>query len=158
MYDRTESCASIDGRLGEFFKTENGVAQGDTLSPVLFSLFINGMLEEVQAQQLDMAIDHTWMGALMFADDYVGICETGDDLQLMIDALHAYARRYRFQDNVQKCVVVVFGDSTLPTPSWHWGGRQYLLNPPMCTLVSSLRMHVHGMLTRWPLWLQVLLS
>jgi hypothetical protein len=39
----------------------------------------------------------------------------------MIDALHVYARRCRFQANVGKCVVVVFGDPELPAPLWRWG-------------------------------------
>jgi hypothetical protein len=87
------------------------------------------MLEEVQAQQLGVSIDQTWMGALMFADDYVGICESADDLQVMIDALHAYARRYRFQANVEKCAVVEFGNPNLPTPVWNWGGEPIPVKP-----------------------------
>jgi hypothetical protein len=34
----------------------------------LLLLFINGMIEEVQTQQLGLSIDHTWMGPLMFVD------------------------------------------------------------------------------------------
>jgi hypothetical protein len=50
-------------------------------------------------------------GALMFADDYVGMCESGAELQRMIDVLHAFARKYRFQANAVRCAVVVFSDS-----------------------------------------------
>jgi len=121
MYKTTKSCVSIDGKLGEFFDMTNGVAQGDTLSPTLFSMFINSLLEEVEQQHLGFALNDIWMGALMFADDYVGICESGEELQSMIDALYMYSRKYRFNANVSKCAVVVFGDVEPVQETWSWG-------------------------------------
>jgi hypothetical protein len=97
--------------------------QGDTLSPTLFCLFVNSMLEEMQAQNLGISINNNWLGALMFANDYVGICESGAELRRMINALHAFARKYRFQANVVKYAVVVFGDSDPVTDQWTWGDQ-----------------------------------
>ena len=124
MYDNTRSCVSIDGQLGEFFDASNGVAQGDTLSPILFSLFINSILEEIQGQNLGVSIDGKWLGALMFADDFVGICESEEELQRMIDILHRYALKFRFQANVDKCAVVVFGDNDEVSTKWNWGNGE----------------------------------
>jgi Reverse transcriptase (RNA-dependent DNA polymerase) len=129
MYNDTKNCVSMDNQLGEMFNTKNGVAQGDTLSPLLFSLFINGLLQDLQAKGLGLTMDDTWLGALMFADDFVGICESAEDLQKMIDALYSYSQNYRFQANVAKCAVVVFGDSVVPERQWTWGNEQIPVEP-----------------------------
>ena len=121
MYANTRSCVSIDGCLGKFFSMENGVAQGDTLSPTLFSLYINNILEEVQDHNLGLGIDGKWLGALMFADDFVGACDTAEQLQRMINVTYNWLCKYRFQANISKSAVVVFGDNLPVEHSWTWG-------------------------------------
>ena len=41
MYSNVISCVNINGTLSDFFVSENGVRQGENLSPFLFALFIN---------------------------------------------------------------------------------------------------------------------
>jgi Reverse transcriptase (RNA-dependent DNA polymerase) len=128
MYDNTRSCVSIDGKLGEFFDMNNGVAQGDTLSPTLFSLFINDILKEIEAAHVGVEVKDKSVGALMFADDFVGMCDSGDELQSMINMIYTYASKYRFEANVSKCAVVVFGDMEDVHETWYWGDQQIPLN------------------------------
>ena len=69
MYTNTESCVRLDGKCTNLFKTASGVRQGDVLSPTLFSLFINGLVEELNELNLGIKIEETHIFALLYADD-----------------------------------------------------------------------------------------
>ena len=48
MYEGSKSMVLLDGEKSEGFNVEQGVAQGCSLSPILFSVFINDLLKEVE--------------------------------------------------------------------------------------------------------------
>ena len=48
MYESSESAGLLEGEKLDTFKIEQGVAQGCSLSPILFSVFINDLLKEVE--------------------------------------------------------------------------------------------------------------
>ena len=43
MYDHIRSCVQFNGERSMFFQCNNGLRQGENLSPVLFSLFLNDL-------------------------------------------------------------------------------------------------------------------
>ena len=47
MYDRAKSCI-LNGNYSQFCKANVGVRQGENLSPVLFSIFLNDLTEFLQ--------------------------------------------------------------------------------------------------------------
>ena len=49
------------------------MAQGCSLSPIIFSVFINGLLKDVEEAGLGIEISNgNRMGGMLFADDFVG--------------------------------------------------------------------------------------
>ena len=84
------------------------------LSPLLYTLFINGLLKEIWEKHpgvpLPKEVDNSGSGeqgigraesniecrsklvALMLADDLVGLAELQEELQKMADTIHAYSR------------------------------------------------------------------
>ena len=48
MYEVSRSAVLLDGEKSNVFNVEQGVAQGCSLSPILFSVFINDLLKEVE--------------------------------------------------------------------------------------------------------------
>ena len=52
----------------------------------------------------------------MFADDFVGVSESKDQLQTLIDVVHAYCRKWRLKANVSKSAVMVFSVDG----AWKW--------------------------------------
>ena len=45
MYSKIRSCVMVNGVLSEYFVSFIGLRQGENLSPILFSLFINDLEE-----------------------------------------------------------------------------------------------------------------
>ena len=66
-----------------------------SLSLILFSVFINGLLKEVEQAELGIELSNgARIGGMLFADDFVGVSDSGEDsgeeLQKLIDVVHAY--------------------------------------------------------------------
>ena len=84
------------------------------MSPWLYVLFIDGLLQELRSQGLGVHItvahkntlEKTWVEALMYADDLVMLADTPAELQLMMDVIAKYARKWRFQINDGKTKVM----------------------------------------------------
>jgi len=54
------------------------------------------------------------IGGLLFVDDLVGMSDSSENLQKLIDVVHKFCNRWRLKANVSKCAVVVFSKSKVP--------------------------------------------
>ena len=50
LYKQTKSCAAVNWQKSELFNWEIGVRQGENLSPLLFAMFLNDLLESFLSQ------------------------------------------------------------------------------------------------------------
>ena len=97
------------------------MAQGCSLSPILFSVFINGLLKDVEEAGLGIETSNgKRMGGMLFADDYVGVSKSRESLQKLIDR---YCNRWRLKANVGKSAVMVFSKDRVEG-KWKWGERE----------------------------------
>ncbi|CAB1121568.1 unnamed protein product [Ectocarpus sp. CCAP 1310/34] len=93
MTECTKSAVMLDGELSKFFDIEQGVPQGCTLFPTLFQVFINDLLNVVEAVRKGVKVGdtETSVSGMLFADDFVGMSDTPEGLQLQIDAAKKFA-------------------------------------------------------------------
>ena len=73
LYNKAESAVYFDGKIGEWFRTTTGVRQGCLLSPTLFNI----LLEQIMNDALDNHVGSVNIGGkiitnLRFADDIDG--------------------------------------------------------------------------------------
>ena len=67
------------------------MVQGCSLSPMLFSVFINDLLKEVKQTGLGIQLNSgKTVGGMLFADDFVGISDSKESLQKLIDVVYSY--------------------------------------------------------------------
>ena len=59
------------------------MAQGCILSPILFAVFINDLLKEVEKAEL--GIQGGRIEGMLFADDFSGVSDSKEQLQKLID-------------------------------------------------------------------------
>ncbi len=59
MYDNTECAIQIDGKITEWFKVKIGVRQVCVLSPTLFNVFLEFVMDEVKYLENDLRFDQS---------------------------------------------------------------------------------------------------
>ena len=65
MYEREEASVALDSQQSRWFKVDEGLRQGCSLSPLLYSIYVMGMLEEeLENAGLGVQMDGIWCGAL----------------------------------------------------------------------------------------------
>jgi hypothetical protein len=139
MYRLVKSKIIINGEPTEEFIMNVGVRQGSVLSPLLFSLFLSGVIDEWRARGLGVRI--SWsrsrarsrsrpggggspsdlpdsdsmfgesrsIAGLLFADDIVLIADSIEHLQLALAIMEEHARKWRYKFNQSKCAVLCVG-------------------------------------------------
>ena len=81
MYESSKSAVLLEGEKSDTFTIEQGVVQGCSLSPILFSVFVNDLLKEVEQTGLGIQLSSgKTVGGMLFADDFVGISDSKESL------------------------------------------------------------------------------
>ena len=109
MYNSSRSAVLLEGEKSSTFSVEQGVAQGCSLSPILFSVFISDLLEEIDKAEIGIQLKSgNKVGGLLLADDFVGITELSENLQQLIDIIYEFCSKWCLCANVNKSAVLVF--------------------------------------------------
>ncbi len=102
IYRHSSSCVRIHNQHTNWFDCKTGVKQGDNLSPTLFSIFINDLVQEVNDLGLGFEIGDTKLSVLLYADDIVLIAKSENHLQTMLNTLCDWCKRWRVLINTSK--------------------------------------------------------
>ena len=127
IYSDSKSCVKVNGFLTDWIDIEYGVRQGDTLSPTLFGMYINDLIEDVKDLDLGIPIGTTKLSILVYADDVVILAENEEDLQTMLDVISQWGRKWRIKFNNRKSNVVHYRNkNTEPTISQFYLSNQLI--------------------------------
>ena len=92
-----------------------------TLVLFIFSVFINDLLKEVEQTGLGIQLSSgKTVGGMLFADDFVGISDSKESLQKLLDVVYSYCSKWRLRANVSKSAVMVFSKDAA-NGCWKWG-------------------------------------
>ena len=94
--------------FSEPFSVSNGVRQGGVLSPVLFSVYLDGLLEELSESGVGCYWGHMFAGALCYADDIVILALCASALRRMLDICSDYAHDHGLLFNASKTQLICF--------------------------------------------------
>ena len=118
LYQNVKSCVFQNGQTSEFFTCSAGVRQGENLSPLLFSLFVNDLekyMTDNQCNPLNFQfgqINHMLkLLLLMYADDTVILSDSRAGLQKGLLTLENYCDKWKLNLNSGKTKVCVFSGS-----------------------------------------------
>ena len=70
------------GRITVWFKCDNGMKQWDNLFPMLFSVFVNDIVVEINNFGLGVKIDDTTVSMLSYACNIILIAKSKHDLYI----------------------------------------------------------------------------
>ncbi len=102
IYQESICSININNMLTEWFDTNCGVKQGDTLSPTIFGIFINDIADDVKSVNIGIIIDSINVCILLYADDIVLLSETEDGLQKLLDNVYECSWKWKIKFNAQK--------------------------------------------------------
>jgi hypothetical protein len=86
----------------------NGVKQGGVLSPILFTIYFDEMLQVLKLSQLGCHIGHTFCGAIGYADDVILLAPSFCGLNKMLDICKKFADSYDVLFNSSKSKLLTF--------------------------------------------------
>ena len=125
LYQKMKLSVKNDPQNREF-RSNFGLLQGEVLSPMLFSMFVNDLPEYLSNESVGSRVQDILLQLLMFADDMAIFSETKNGLQTGINDLYRYCEKWGITVNISKTKVVVFkkGGRIAASDTWTYNGEQ----------------------------------
>ena len=109
MYAEIKSCILLNGVKSEYFNCEKGVRQGENLSPLLFSLYLNDLesfLESKNGSGIEIAINnenaelYIKLFAILYADDTILMSDDEKHFQNLLNYFAEYCKKWHLKINI----------------------------------------------------------
>ena len=107
-YRDQQMCVRWGHSLSKSFRVSNGVRQGSVLSPVLFSVYVDSLLDSLEESSVGCYWGHQFAGALCYADDLVLLAPTASALRQMLSICDSYANSHGLVFNANKTQLICF--------------------------------------------------
>ena len=106
LYKDVSCSVRVNGRLSPWFGVSQGVKQGCTLSPTLFQIYINDLIDEINALECGINIGNKSVSVLLFADDIAIIAKNEEDLQRCLNVVNNWCNKWRLSINSSKSKII----------------------------------------------------
>ena len=109
MYDSVKSCLRLYSEYSPFFESKMGVKQGDPCSPMIFMMFVNDLIENINHDIDDIFTYREFsLFLLLYADDQVVFAKSAESLQSMLNDIENYCNIWGLKINTSKTKVMIF--------------------------------------------------
>jgi hypothetical protein len=121
-YQGMTSTVLVDGKMTREFEVKQGVKQGAVLSPLLYAIFVDDVVEEMKRLGLGVVVNGIWVGVMLYADDMALLARSAQELQSMINVVVEFSNRWRFVLSGKKSEVMIVGAKVRESDVWRMGG------------------------------------
>jgi hypothetical protein len=94
MYEEQTGYVKLAGKKSSTFQITNGTRQGSVMSPALFSVYLDDLIQELRTLGLGCHIGGWWMGACGYADDLILLAPVRSVLQAMVKVCQQYGEKH----------------------------------------------------------------
>ena len=91
------------------FTVQNGVRQGAVLSPILFSMYVNDLIDLLRASGMGCHVGSMYMGIFAYADDILLLAPRREVLQKMVTLSENYMIQHKINFSPTKTKCLYFG-------------------------------------------------
>ena len=132
LYKGLYGAVAWKDRLSRWFPVQQGVRQGGILSPLLYLVYIDGLIQQLRKSGAGCRVLCRYTGTLVLADDVVLIANRAEELQSMLQTVYKYTKQWHYDINPTKSAVVIcnpgkrtantqwnFGPNTIPVQTSH---------------------------------------
>jgi hypothetical protein len=106
LFDENRAYLVIGGRKSDPIECRRGLLQGSSLSPTLFNLFIDELLQELKNNGATFAKAGRRNNHLAFADDIILMGKTTQSMQQLIQICELWSLKVGMRFSPSKCVVL----------------------------------------------------
>ncbi len=120
LYNHPVASVKVNEYMTDWFPTDSGVKQGDSLSPTLFALFINDLAKEINELGLGIEFDEGKLCILLFADDIVILGEDETQLQSLLKFVENWCHKWKLKINKDKTKIIHFRNKRVKKTEKHF--------------------------------------
>jgi len=104
-------CCSVkwNNSMGQWFPILSGVRQGGVLSPYLYAIYVDDLINELRGSGLGIHIGSVFVGSIFYADDIVLLSPSCHGLQGLLGICDQYANIWDIKFNPAKSQIITFG-------------------------------------------------
>ena len=123
MYQYLKSMILVNSQQSTLFPGNNGIRQGENLSPILFSLYLNDLEDYLSSHGCEGGFPTTdnkdqpiyiavHMLCLLYADDTALLSTTAADLQYNLNTFYQYCNKWKLKINGSKTKILILNGNT----------------------------------------------
>ena len=128
MFQKLKSCVRKNQTFTEFFDCNIGTRQGCKLSPILFSLFINDIVQELRnncPHGIFVSQNKPEIFVLLYADDIANCADTVRNLQIQFNIVELFCLNTGMVVNIGKTKINFRNGGFLRrNEKWYYQGQQ----------------------------------
>ena len=114
FYDRPKGHVKVNGCLSPGFLIERGVRQGSVLSPTLFLVLIDSLLQKLKGANAGVALECVFLGSLGHADDIRSLTCDPQSSNTQAAIVNDFLAENFLQMNTQKCELLIHSHGSVP--------------------------------------------
>ena len=101
-----------DKSLSVPFNVSNGIRQGGVLSPILFTVYLDDLLNKLSDSGVGCYWDHLFAGAVYYADDIVLLAPCSSALRILLNICSSFSVPHCVRFNTNKTQLICFTYTT----------------------------------------------
>jgi hypothetical protein len=138
LYTNMTSCVKGFGQNSNWFKVLQGTRQGGVLSPFLFLVFTNNLLNQLASSSSGFSLYGDSCSCPSSADDMVLLSYSKYGLDNLLSICYQYRIDYRYDYNAAKCGIIVLNETEhkFKAQNRHWSLGNSVINE--CTKYTHL--------------------
>jgi hypothetical protein len=111
-YQSPQGMVKVGREFSAAFLLGRGVRQGSVLSPLLFQVIMDPLLNQMELADLGMSLRDVYLGASANADDIRTLTSSKKCLEKQVQMVKNFAHSSGLSLNMQKCEVLTSGSHT----------------------------------------------
>ena len=137
-YTDQRMCVRWNHTESNKFHISNGVRQGGVLSPILFTIYVDELLDLLKSAGVGCHWNHHFVGAICYADDIALLAPSPAALRIMLRTCSSFAESHSLIFNAGKSQLITFARTPSATASTSLNFSFCGQSLPLCETVSHL--------------------
>ena len=105
-YSNLRCEVKVGEQCSDALSVTNGLGQGCTLSPLLFSIYVNSLVGELKERGVGVMCGEQRIPTLLYADDTVILAESEEILRTGLRILKEWCNKWSVKINAEKCGIL----------------------------------------------------